>query len=81
MEVVRADKQLFIAATSFVEARYYDQEFDPIKFISRRKDGIPKSVHGLKVLCGNPKGGGQTPKGDYNHALQADEWPNHRGDR
>ena len=38
-----------------------------------------ESIHGLKGFYGNPKGGGQTPKGDYNHALQADEWPNHRG--
>ena len=45
VEVVRADKQPFIAATSYVEARYYDQEFGPIKFTSRRKDGIPRKAY------------------------------------
>ena len=40
MEVVRVDKQSFIAAISSMEAMYYDQEFDPIKFTSRRKDEI-----------------------------------------
>ena len=38
--MVRVDKQPFMAATGYVEARYYDQEFDPIKFTSRRKDGV-----------------------------------------
>ena len=42
MEVVQADKQPFMAAIGFMEARYYDQEFDPLKFTSRRKDGIPR---------------------------------------
>ena len=42
MEVVRTDKQSFMVATGSVEAKYYDQEFDPIKFTSRRKDGISK---------------------------------------
>ena len=70
MEVVRVDKQPFMVATSFVEAMYYDQEFGPFKLTSRRKDGIPrKNIHGLKGLCGNLKGGGQTPKGDFNHAV------------
>ena len=41
MEVVHADKQPFMAAIGSVEARYYDQEFGPIKFTSRRKDVIP----------------------------------------
>ena len=45
MEVVRADKQPFMAATGSVEARYYDQEFDPIKFTSRRKDGVPRKAY------------------------------------
>ena len=62
--VVWVDKQPFMAATSYVEARYYDQEFDPIKFTSRRKDGVLRKTYGLKGLCGNPKGGSQTPKGD-----------------
>ena len=28
-----------------MEARYYDQEFDPIKFTSRRKDEIPRKAY------------------------------------
>ena len=57
-------------AIGFVEARYYDQEFGPIKFTSRRKDEGPKeSIHGLNGLCGNPEVGDKTPKGDYNRAL------------
>ena len=39
MELMQADKQPFIAATESLKARYYNQEFDPIKFTSRRKDG------------------------------------------
>ena len=35
VEVVQADKQPFMVATNFVEAKYYDQEFGPIKFTSR----------------------------------------------
>ena len=30
MEVVRVDKQPFLAATGSMEARYYDQEFGPL---------------------------------------------------
>ena len=45
VEVVRADKQPFIAATGSMEARYYDQEFGPIKFTSRRKDGVLKKAY------------------------------------
>ena len=37
MEVVRADKQPFMTAMFSIEARYYDQDFGPIKFTSRRK--------------------------------------------
>ena len=40
VEVVRADKQPFMVATGFVEAKYYDQEFGLIKFTSRMKDGV-----------------------------------------
>ena len=40
-----------------------------------------ESIHGLKGLCRNPKGSGKTPKGDYNRALQADKWSNHRGNQ
>ena len=38
MELVLADKQPFMETTGSMEARYYDQEFGPIKFTSRRKD-------------------------------------------
>ena len=42
---------LFMAATSFMEARYYDHEFGPIKFTSRRKDGVLRKVY--KYLKGS----------------------------
>ena len=45
MEVVRADKQSFMVAISFVEARYYDQEFGSIKFTSKRKNGVPRKTY------------------------------------
>ena len=45
MEVVRADRKPFMATTGFVEARYYDKVFGPIKFTSRRKDGIPRKTY------------------------------------
>ena len=45
MEVVRADKQPFIAATGSMEAKYYDQEFGLIKFTSRRKDGMLRKAY------------------------------------
>ena len=45
MELVRTDKQPFIAATGFVEAKYYDQEFNLIKFTSRRKYGVPRKAY------------------------------------
>ena len=44
VEVVLEDKQLFIAATGSVEARYYDKELDLIKFTGRRKDGVPRKA-------------------------------------
>ena len=34
-----------MAATSFVETRYYDQEFGLIKFTRRRKDGVPRKAY------------------------------------
>ena len=34
-----------MVAIGSMEARYYDQEFGPIKFISRRKDGIPRKAY------------------------------------
>ena len=45
MEVVQAKKKPFMVATGYVEARYYDQEFSPIKFTSRRKDGFKRKVY------------------------------------
>ena len=48
VEVVWADKQLFIATSNSVEANYYDQEFGPIKFKRKKKDGAPRSIHGVK---------------------------------
>ena len=45
VEVVRVNKQPFMVATGFMEARYYDQELCPIKFTSRRKDGILRKAY------------------------------------
>ena len=45
VEVVRTNKQPFMAATGSVEAMYYDQEFDSIKFTSRRKDRVPRKAY------------------------------------
>ena len=45
VEVVRVDKQPFMEATSFVKARYYEQEFGPIKFTSKRKDGVLRKAY------------------------------------
>ena len=45
VEVVRAYKQPFMATTGFMEANYYDQEFGPIKFTSRRKDRILRKAY------------------------------------
>ena len=44
VEVVRENKQPFIATTGSVEARYYDQEFGSIKFTNIRKYGIPRKA-------------------------------------
>ena len=45
VEVVRVDKQTFMAAICFVEAKYYDQEFGLIKFTSKKKDGILRKAY------------------------------------
>ena len=45
MEVVWEDKQPFMEATGFVEAKYYDQEFGPIKFTGRRKDRVTRTTY------------------------------------
>ena len=45
MELVRADMHHFMEATGSMEVRYYDQEFSPIKFTSRRKDGVLRKAY------------------------------------
>ena len=45
MELVWADKHPFMAAIGSMEARYYNQKFGLIKFISRRKDGVPRKAY------------------------------------
>ena len=45
MEMVRVDKQPFMVAISSGEVRYYDQEFSPIKFTSKRKDEVPRKAY------------------------------------
>ena len=45
IEVVWIDKQHFIATSDFVEASYYDQEFGPIKFKGKKKDGVPWKIY------------------------------------
>ena len=45
VEVVWADKQPFITSLDYVEASYYDQEFGPIKFKDKKKDGAPKEMY------------------------------------
>ena len=45
MEVMCANKQPFTVATGIVEVRHYDQEFGPIKFTSRRKDGVSRKAY------------------------------------
>ena len=45
VELVPADKQLFMATTGSVETKYYDQEFGLIKFTSRRKEGVPSKAY------------------------------------
>ena len=34
-----------MAAIGSLEAKYYDQEFGPIKFTSKRKDGVPRKAY------------------------------------
>ena len=45
MEVVQVDKKPFMATTGSMGARYYDQEFGPIKFTNRRKYGVPRKAY------------------------------------
>ena len=43
--MVWADKQPFIVTSNYVEASYYDQEFGPIKFKGKKKDGAPREIY------------------------------------
>ena len=45
VEVVWANKRPFIATSYFVEASDYDQEFGPIKFKGKKKDGAPWKIY------------------------------------
>ena len=45
MEVMKVDKQPLMDAIGSVEAKYYDQEFSPIKFTSIRKYGILRKAY------------------------------------
>ena len=53
VELVRVDKQPFMATTGSLEARYYDQDFGSINFISRRKDGVHRKAY-MDLKCGTP---------------------------
>ena len=43
--MVYANKQPFIATSYFVEASYYDQDFGPIKFKGKKKNGAQREIH------------------------------------
>ena len=45
VEVVWVDKQPFITTLDYIEASYYDQEFGPIKFEGKKKDGAPREIY------------------------------------
>ena len=45
VEVAQADKQPFMDDIGSMEAKYYDQKFDSIKFTNRRKDGVPRKAY------------------------------------
>ena len=45
LEVVWVDKQPFIVTSDSVEASYYDQEFGPIKFKDKKKDGALREIY------------------------------------
>ena len=45
VEVVRADKQPFIATSDSMEASYYDQEFGIIKFRGKKKNGTLREIY------------------------------------
>ena len=45
VEVVWVDKQPFNATSDSIEASYYDQDFDVIKFEGKKKDGAPREIY------------------------------------
>ena len=45
VEVVWLYKQPFITTLDSIEASYYDQEFDPIKFKGKKKDGAQTKIY------------------------------------
>ena len=45
VEVEWPDKQPFIATSYSMEASYYDQEFGPIKFKGKKKNGTPREIY------------------------------------
>ena len=82
MELVWANKQPFMVAIRFVEARYYDQEFDPIKFTSRRKDRVLRKVYmNSKGSVEIQKEATKLLKVTTIVSYRGDEWSNHQGDR
>ena len=45
VEVTWVDKQPFIATSDYVEVSYYDQEFGPIKFKGKKKNGTLREIY------------------------------------
>ena len=43
--MVWANKQPFIATSNSVETSYYDQEFGPIKFKGKKKNGTQREMY------------------------------------
>ena len=43
--MVYVDKQPFIATSDSMEANYYDQEFSPIKFKGKKKNGTLREIY------------------------------------
>ena len=53
VEVEWADKQPFIATSDSMESCYYDQEFGPIKFKGKKKNGTPREIYMELRYAGN----------------------------
>ena len=45
VEVVWVNKQPFISNSDSMEASNYDQDFGPIKFKGKKKDGAPRKIY------------------------------------